>query len=42
MDTEDYHFKFKFIILGKTNLINFLGDKSVGKTALLECIYFLY
>ncbi|KAL4497055.1 hypothetical protein ABPG72_002211 [Tetrahymena utriculariae] len=29
MDNEDYHFKFRFVIL---------GDKSVGKTSLLESI----
>lgn len=29
MDAEDYHFKFRIVIL---------GDKSVGKTAFLEAI----
>lgn len=28
MESEDYHFKFRFVIL---------GDKSVGKTAFLDC-----
>lgn len=41
MDTEDYHFKFRFVILGIFDLSYILGDKSVGKTAFLECIYFL-
>lgn len=29
MDLEDYHFKFKIVLL---------GDKGVGKSAFLDCI----
>lgn len=30
MDLEDYHFKFKIVLL---------GDKGVGKSAFLDCLF---
>lgn len=33
MESDDYHFKFKIVIL---------GDKAVGKTAFLDCNFLNY